>query len=59
MSLVLLISLCVQDGSSPLLAAVKGSHDSIVKALLSVDGVDVNAATTVRVSRLWDHIPYA
>ncbi len=35
-----------QDGSSPLLAAVKGSHDSSVKLLLGA-GVDVNAATAV------------
>jgi hypothetical protein len=35
-----------QDGSTPLLAAVAGSHDSIVKALLDAH-VDVNAATKV------------
>jgi hypothetical protein len=35
-----------QDGSTPLLAAVKGSHDTIVKLLLA-GGADVNAATTV------------
>jgi hypothetical protein len=43
----------MQDGSSPLLAAVKGSHDSIVKAVLALEGVDVNAATTVRPVLWW------
>ena len=38
-----------QDGSTPLLAAVAGSHDSIVKALLAVHA-NVNAATKVRES---------
>ena len=35
-----------QGGSTPLLVAVAGSHDTIVKALLAAQA-NVNAATTV------------
>ena len=40
--------MCVQDGSTPLLVASRGSHDTIVKALLAVHA-DPNAALPVRV----------
>ena len=36
-----------QDGTTPLLAAVKGSYDTIVKELLA-GGANVNMASTVR-----------
>ena len=38
--------LCGQDGSTPLLVAVAGSHDTIVKGLLEKHA-DVNAMTKV------------
>ena len=41
-----------QDGSTPLLAAVAGSHDTIVKGLLEKHA-DVNAMSKVCVC-LWD-----
>ncbi len=41
------VMLVSQNGSPPLLAAVKGSHDSIVKGLLAVSA-NVNAAANVK-----------
>jgi hypothetical protein len=40
-----------QDGTTPLLAAVKGSHDASVKALLEARA-DVNTVSLVRASLL-------
>jgi hypothetical protein len=45
-SAVCALRLWFQDGSTPLLAAVAGSHDSIVKALLDAHA-DVNAVAKV------------
>ena len=43
-----------QDGSTPLLVAVKGSYDSIVKALLEAHA-NVNMGTAVGVMLgIWD-----
>ena len=43
---MLVAGMVVQDGSTPLLAAVKGSYDSAVKALLEAHA-DVNMCTPV------------